>query len=534
MIKAVLVSLLMMNLIACASLPSDFQTKPSHALATVAAQPTRIGQWVGNENASHPGLSGFHPLSDGLDAFVARLALIEAADQTIDAQYYLYHDDLVGQLFLQYLLRAADRGVRVRLLLDDLAITGLDEAMAIANEHPFFEVRLFNPLATRGWGRAIQLLTQFDRINRRMHNKSFIVDNQLAILGGRNIGNEYYRNSAVEFADLDMIHRGVVVPQISREFDRYWNSPLSYPAESLINRTITSEDRQQLKNDLTKAADSIEGQQYISRLNQALLLEHIASGWGRWYWGDVSVYADEPGKILAPVSDRWYWGGGSVYADKPGKTLSPVPDQSTQLFPRLLPYLDGATSELVMFTPYLVPGKEGVKYFADLVNRGVRVVLVTNSLASTDVAIVHAGYSKYRKDLLAAGVRLIEVKTQAAKGKVHKTITGSSRATLHAKFFIIDQRYLFVGSANLDPRSALLNTEIGAIYDSPAMAEDFVSGLRQLDSDGFWELKLTDSGIQWFDCNPQCRAISNIDPESSVFTRMGIGILSLLPIEQQL
>ncbi|USE38446.1 phospholipase D-like domain-containing protein [Endozoicomonas sp. SCSIO W0465] len=346
---------------------------------------------------------------------------------------------------------------------------------------------------------------------QRLHNKSFIVDNQLAILGGRNIGNEYYRNSAVEFADLDMIHRGAVVAQISHEFDRYWNSPLSYPAESIIIRAITSADRQQLKNALTKAADSVAGQQYISRLKQSSLLEHIASGWTHWYWGDVAVYADEPGKILAPVSDR-----------------------STHLFPRLLPYLDSATRELVMFSPYLVPGKEGVNFFARLVNRGVRVVLITNSLASTDVAIVHAGYSKYRKDLLAAGVRLIEVKTQAEKGRVHKTITGSSRATLHAKFFIIDRRYLFAGSANLDPRSALLNTEIGAIYDAPEMAEDFISGLRRLDSGGFWELKLAENGIQWFDCNPDCRAISNNDPESSVLTRMGIVILSMLPIEQQL
>ena len=295
------------------------------------------------------------------------------------------------------------------------------------------------------------------------------------------------------------------------KFDRYWNSLLSYPAESLINKTVTSEDKQQLTNELAKAAGSVAGQQYINRLKQASLLERITSGGMHWYWGDVSVYADAPEKILAPVSDR-----------------------SAHLSPRLLPYIDSATRELVMFSPYLVPGKEGVNYFADLVNWGVRVVLITNSLASTDVAVVHAGYSKYRKDLLEAGVRLIEVKPHAAKGEIHKTITGSSRASLHAKTFIIDRRYLFVGSLNLDPRSALLNTEIGAIYDTPEMAEDFVSGLSQLDRGGFWELKLTENGIQWFDCNPECRAVSNKDPESSVFTRMGIFILSLLPIEQQL
>ncbi|WP_020580819.1 phospholipase D family protein [Endozoicomonas elysicola] len=511
MLKVLMVSLLTFNLIACASLPSDSLAKPSNALETVSAKATRIGLWVENDNTNQPGLSGFHPLSDGLDALVARLALIEAADKTIDAQYYLYHDDLVGQLFLQYLLRAADRGVRVRLLLDDLSIASLDKTVAIANEHPFFEIRLFNPLATRGWGRSFQLLAQFDRANRRMHNKSFIVDNQLAILGGRNIGNEYYRNSAVEFADLDMIHRGVVVPQISNEFDRYWNSSSSYPAESLINRSVTTDDKQRLNDKLADAANSASGQKYIKRLKQASLVEHIASGEMRWYWGDVSVYADAPEKILAPVSDR-----------------------STHLTPQLFPYIDSAARELVMFSPYLVPGKEGVTFFSDLVKRGVKVVLITNSLASTDVAVVHAGYSKYRKDLLEAGVRLIEVKPHAAKGEIHKTITGSSRASLHAKTFIIDRRYLFVGSLNLDPRSALLNTEIGAIYDTPEMAEDFISGLSRLDRGGFWELKLTENGIQWFDCNPECRVVSNKDPESSLFTRVGIFILSLLPIEQQL
>lgn len=282
-------SLLTFNLIACASLPPDSLAKTSHALETGVAQATRIGQWVENDNANYPGLSGFHPLSDGLDAFVARLALIEAADKTIDAQYYLYHDDQVGQLFLQYLLNAADRGVRIRLLLDDLSIASLDKTVAIANAHPFFEIRLFNPLATRGWGRSLQLLTQFDRVNRRMHNKSFIVDNQLAILGGRNIGNEYYRNSAVEFTDLDMIHRGVVVHKISREFDRYWNSSLSYPAESLINKKVTADDKQRLNNALANTAHSASGQKYINCLKQASLVERIIGGKMRWYWGDVSV-----------------------------------------------------------------------------------------------------------------------------------------------------------------------------------------------------------------------------------------------------
>ena len=224
----------------------------------------------------------------------------------------------------------------------------------------------------------------------------------------------------------------------------------------------------------------------------------------------------------------------TTYADAPEKILAPVSVRSTHLSPQLLPYIDSATRVLVMFSPYLVPGKEGVNYFSDLVSRGVRVVLITNSLASTDVAVVHAGYSKYRKDLLKADVRLIEVKPHAVKGKIHKTITGSSRASLHAKTFIIDRRYLFVGSLNPAPRSALLNTEIGAIYNTPEMAEDFVSGLSQLGKGGFWELKLMDSDIQWLECNPECQVISNKDPESSVFTRMGIFVLSLLPIEQQL
>lgn len=507
--KALLVWLLSVFLMGCASLPSDYPRQSSYALETGSTDDSRIGQWVRTEVDSHPGVSGFYPLADGLDALVARLALIDSAEQSIDAQYYLFHDDLAGQLFLRHLLLAAQRGVRVRLLLDDLAVTSIDKALAIANQHPLFEVRLFNPVASRGIMRPLQMVAHFDRINRRMHNKSFIVDNQVAILGGRNIGNEYYRNSPVEFADLDMVQLGKVVPEISRDFDRYWNSELSYPAEVVIPRQVTSEDQVWLQESLDRAANSEAATVYLERLKKAPVIRKMAAGGIYWHWGNALVYSDATEKVLTPLSDR-----------------------STHLTPQLRPYIDGTTRELIIFTPYFVPGKEGVAFFTDLVKRGVNVVVITNSLASTDVAVVHAGYSKYREDLLAGGVRLIEVKPTVAE--THLSITGSSRASLHAKTYIIDRRYLFVGSLNLDPRSALLNTEMGVVYDSPAFAEDFFAVVRKLDAGKVWELRLKDNRVQWFDCSTRCVAVSSTDPGSSIFTRTGIFLLSLLPIEQQL
>ncbi len=507
--KILILSALSLLMVGCSSLPANYHRQASYADDN--GKDTRIGQALDDHLQQHPGASGFYPLGDGLDAFVSRLELIKHAEKTIDAQYYLFHDDLAGNMFMDSLVQAADRGVRVRLLVDDLNIVPFDLTLAVVNQHNNMEIRLFNPIAARRIGRGVQAVLGFERVNRRMHNKSLVVDNQVAIVGGRNIGNEYFKNSSVEFADLDMISIGSVVPDISKEFDRYWNSSLSYPVDSLVPELALNElSTHVVQQNWSQLKHSEEAKIYVDRLKNAPLISKIKQDKAMWYWGHASVYADAPEKVLLPESDH-----------------------STHLTPQLKGYIDKADHDLLLFTPYFVPGKKGVEYFAGLVNRGVKVTVVTNSLAATDVTAVHAGYSKYRKDLLKAGVSLIEVKPSALK--TERSITGSKRASLHAKTFLIDQHYLFIGSLNLDPRSAFLNTEIGVVYNSPELAKDFYRAMKNMDSKHVWFLRLKDDKVHWIDCSgSSCKSVATTDPESSWGSRLGVSIMSLFPIEKQL
>ncbi|WP_160174045.1 phospholipase D family protein [Endozoicomonas montiporae] len=438
-----------------------------------------------------------------------RLALIDAAQKSIDVQYYLYKNDLAGQLFTKRLLHAADKGVRVRMLLDDLGASDKDRMLSVLNQHPNIEVRLFNPVTTRGLLRSLNLVTDFSRINRRMHNKSFIVDNQIAIIGGRNIGDEYFDASVVEFADLDMVQIGAAVPDISVDFDEYWNSDYSYPAETIIKgHDVSDKKRTRLMRKLEKAMQTPEGQQYFMRLQNAPLIENLRKGDLQWFWGQASVYADMPDKIeLVDI------------------------DSSIHLTPRLEPYFQKAQEEVIMVSAYFVPGKEGMAFIRSMVERGVRVTIVTNSLASTDVALVHTGYSQYRSELLDLGVVLIEMKPSLSEKK--KFIQGSSsRASLHAKTYIIDGSIVFVGSLNLDPRSVRLNTENGVIYHSPELVRYMKEEMLGADRNLYWLLQKNGNTIEWI--NGQGEVDATTDPETSWLLRTGIRLMSIFPIESQL
>ena len=508
LIRLVAVSLFISAMTGCAGLPSDYHRIESRAFQNT--ETTKLGREIQKDIQNRAGHSGFYPLVDGHDALLARLALIDQAEVSIDAQYYLFHSDLVGSLFMHHLLMAADRGVRIRLLIDDLASAKADKSIAIANSHPNMEIRLFNPVIARGLWRPVQFLTDFSRINRRMHNKAFIVDNQVAIIGGRNIGDEYYKASAVEFSDLDVIQVGAVVPDISGVFDQFWNSTISFPAEAIVNNRISKDDLGSFKHQLKLETSSDSAQVYGSHLKSAPIIEKLEKGELELFWGDAQVYADQPEKLLLPLSDK-----------------------NTHLTPQLKPLIESAKTEFVMFSPYFVPGNDGVAFLQRLVDRGVSVTVVTNSLASTDVAIVHAGYSRYREKLLKAGVRLIEMKP--IQKRPGRSLSGSKRASLHAKTYIVDRHLMFVGSLNLDPRSVLLNTELGVVYDSKALAEMLLSELSsERKREGVWELKLTDRGIEWFNCHRLCVPVATRDPDTSFLTRLGIAIMSVLPIEQQL
>jgi len=338
---------------ACATLPENVGRRETFAYPDTVD--TRLGRAISREEAAHPGESGFHLLGNGLDAFVARAVLAHLAERSIDVQYYLYHDDLVGRLLTWQLLQAADRGVRVRLLVDDMDLADRDLSAAALDSHPNVEVRIFNPFS-RKTGRTSQFVTRMGSVTRRMHNKSFTVDSQAAILGGRNIGNEYFEaDPDLAFADLDVVGVGPVARDVSTAFDGYWNSELAYPVSILVDEPPTPEEvgrKRQLLNDFVAAqADSA----YLQSLRNSGLAEKIRKGQVGYSWGNAVVVYDRPEKLLHDTGKKEY-----------------------QLAPQLKPYVDGVQKELILFSPYFVPGDAGTALLTGLVARGVRVRILTN------------------------------------------------------------------------------------------------------------------------------------------------------------
>ena len=498
-------------LAACGTLPDNTARISSTRMTAIDST---LYKAVTANVAEHPGLSGFHLLPDGLDAFAARALLANRAERTIDAQYYLFHDDLTGNLLLERLLAAADRGVRVRLLIDDMDTAGRDQDFAALDAHPHFELRLFNPYASRS-SRSLEMITRFGRVTRRMHNKSFTVDGVVTVVGGRNVGNEYFSAyPTVEFGDLDVLGAGPVATDVSAVFDAYWNHSLAYPAATLSRSKPSADQLENLRTRLQSIVAQSPSSAYAERLRDSPLVEQLENRQLALHWGRARVFADRPDKLLTSPDDR-----------------------STHMGPRLRADVQDATSEVLIFSPYFVPGDTGVDWLASLVERGVRVRILTNSLASNDVSVVHAGYSKYRKDLLRAGVGLFEAKAQSTKPKKDRDPHwgGSSRASLHAKTFAFDRQRLFVGSLNLDPRSAVLNTEMGIVFDNAQLAGNVGDWFDARLRDVAYELKLDDQdNIEWVEHRADGDRIYQTEPNTGFFKRMSVWFARLLPIEGQL
>ena len=508
---------LILMIAGCATLPKDFDRPESYALADT--ENTLFGKLLANEKADHPGISGFHLLPEGLDAFVARAVLANHAERSIDAQYYLYHKDLVGNLFSDLLLKAADRGVRVRLLVDDMGLAGRDLGAVALDSHPNLEVRIFNPFS-RNVGRMSQFVTRLGSVTRRMHNKSFTVDNQVTILGGRNIGNEYFdADPDLEFADLDVMAIGPVAGEVSSVFDRYWNSELAYPVSVLVKGGLPTPDAAgKLRDQLTQFIADQNDSAYLRALRNSDLANKFRNDRVDFYWGDSEVVFDEPEKLQHAFSQTQY-----------------------HLAPMLSHYFQGLKKELIIFSPYFVPGKEGTALLTGLARRGVRVRILTNSLASNDVGIVHAGYIKSRKALLRGGVELYEMnkKLTRKQRKEKKGAEGSSKASLHAKSFVFDRKQVFIGSLNLDPRALMHNTEIGVVLEVPeiadGMAKWYDENIKQL---AFrLELKKQENGYEklyWHGLENGKQVVYTHEPHTGFWRRIGINFMSLWPIESQL
>jgi putative cardiolipin synthase len=499
----------------CATLPKNFDRPPSYAFTDT--DNTRLGKGRPDEMLEYPGQTGFLLLGNGLDAFVARALLAHGADRSIDVQYYLYHNDLVARLFTDQLLKAADRGVRVRLLVDDMDLEGRDLSVAAMDSHPNLEVRIFNPFS-RKTGRITQFVTRMGSVTRRMHNKSFTVDNQVTILGGRNMGNEYFdADPDLAFSDLDVMCIGPVAQEVSAAFDLYWNSELAYPVSVLIDKSPTTEEikqgRQKLSEYVAKQADS----DYLQALRDSNLANDIRQKNVRYQWGEAVVFYDQPEKILHDFDKTEY-----------------------HLAPKLAPYFEGVQEELIIFSPYFVPGKKGTAFLTQLSQRGVRVRILTNSLSSNDVGVVHAGYAKYRKDLLRGGVELYEMnkKLTRKQRKEKKGKGGSSTASLHAKSFVFDRKKVFIGSLNLDPRAVVHNTEIGVVMESTEIATGISDWFDQHIEEVSFRLELNkESGtekILWHGLVDGKQQTFDVDPYTGFWRRFGIGFMSILPIESQL
>src|SRR5699024_11012228 len=367
-----------------------------------------------------------YALADGQEALLARLALVDAATTSIDIQYYIWHEDLTGSLMFQRLLQAADRGVKVRLLLDDNNTTGKDAILSTLDAHPNIEVRLFNPFLQRTF-RALGFLTDFFRLNRRMHNKSLTVDGIISIVGGRNIGDEYFdAGSGVAFADLDVAVVGNVVPTISTDFNRYWRSRSAYPLSLIVPPAAVAKTPPLEQNDATAKA-------YLAALAASPFTERFITAQVNWQWVNAYLLSDDPSKGL-----------GRAPAE-------------TSVMASISPMMEATQQQLTIVSPYFVPTQQGKKLLQRVASKGANVAVLTNSFMATDVAPVHAGYIKYRKPLLREGVALYELKPSATVSEQRESVLKSSGASLHAKTFTIDNHWMFVGSFNMDPRSARLN-----------------------------------------------------------------------------
>jgi putative cardiolipin synthase len=473
---------------------------------------TPLAQAIAPRVSQHPDLTGIYTLSDGRSAFATRGLLVEAAHATLDVQYYIWHDDLSGVLLLEALQRAAERGVRVRLLLDDNGIAGLDPVLVALDAHPNLEVRLYNPFPNRRF-KPLGYLTEFRRLNRRMHNKSLTVDGVATIIGGRNIGDEYFGASeGVNFADLDVLAVGQVVGEVSSLFERYWGSASAYPLAAVV-RSPPGDAAALLRARYDALGGEAAARGYLEALDRSPLVKDVVRGDLPFDWVTARMVADDPEKTLAR---------GSAHA-------------GALLAPRLAAAIGHPARRFDIVSPYFVPGREGTALLAELAGGGVELRVLTNSLAATDVAAVHAGYAKRRRALLGSGVQLWELKATSHEGATLgdwvRTLGGSG-ASLHAKTFAVDGRLAFVGSFNFDPRSAALNTEMGFVLDSPRLAEAIHAAFDDTVPHAAWAVRLDSDGrLRWLDTAIEPPQVFEREPDTGRLERAFVGVLSLLPID---
>jgi cardiolipin synthase C len=505
--RATLAAILLSTLLAACAGRAEPQGLPHRVVSHALSNPetaTRLGGFFAGAARAHPGLSGFDLITSGRTAFEARYAFAHLAQRTIDAQYYIWADDATGRNLLRALLDAADRGVRVRLLIDDLNRPGADIDLAALNAYPNIEVRLFNPFS------ALDVVTDFARVNHRMHDKAFIVDNAVAVVGGRNIADQYFSaNDESNFRDLDLFAAGPIVRQISEEFDAFWNSAWAISVHAIDGARPSPDE---VKAVATRLRADVASTPYPFRtaLNDTYLE-----------------------RLVDTVPGRLVWGKGTLLFDAPDKPATETPDLADELRAKV-----GGTvkRELLLEIAYFIPAENGTERLCALAARGVQIRVLTNSLASTDEVSAYAGYMHYREELLRCGVELHELRPDAAFVSREWTwLHSRSESELHTKAVVFDRKKVMIGSFNLDPRSRYLNTEMAILVESPELATkvaQFINGGMSLANS--FRLELVDGDVFWVAEEGGREVRFRHAPVTSIWRRLKADLISVLPVEELL
>ena len=499
-------------LTACSVVPKTYLRTPSHALTTYKS--TDIGKIIEKEVARHPGKSGFDVIRYGREAFTTRIAMTDLTDKTLDLQYYLWEPDETGRLLALHTLHVADRGVKVRVLLDDIGLQGRDDMIAAMDAHPNIEIRIFNPFSNRGL-HALDFITDTNRVNHRMHNKTVIMDNAFAIVGGRNIGNHYFGVSKdINFRDMDIAAVGPIVRDISKMYDYFWNGKWSVPISVVTKKTYTMSD---LEKERKKLEVKVAKDRYPYPLTQ-----------------DSRKLQRELKQLLK----KFVWTEGEVIYNDPEQMKLSAQKQSTTIIHALHERLEKARKSVYVEAAYFVPRCQGIVNLKKMRERGVQVRILTNSLKANDVLAAYAGYERYRKDLLKDGIELYELRDDAGGSKIINDDPTKSdvRSGLHAKIMVFDEKDVFVGSFNLDPRSSTINTEGGLYVKSPVLAKRIMAYMKEgILAKNAYRLKLDKEGhITWSTVENGKEVIYTSEPKVGAWDKMKVNLLQMLPLEEQL
>ena len=509
---------ILLSLSACTTLPKQQNIQPEYAY-DIDTQQTDLAKIITPLKQQNPELTGYHVLYDPLEAIAARINLIERAEKTLDLQYYIWDNDKIGSLALYKIIEAADRGVKVRLLIDDNNAGKMEGVYLALDQHPNIEVKLFNPYRFRRL-RPIDMVLDLKRINRRMHNKTFTADNQISLIGGRNMSNQYYNVSdSYQFSDVDVMLVGQAVDDITHSFDEYWNHSYAYPVRNIINHNTYTLRYDGLKEQLTKHYQEITVQNYLDLSNRTHDFDQ---------WLDHNIQLD--------------WVKAEVVKDAPDKIRARAKKEQHLNF-QMVKRLENPEHSVDLISAYFVPQKQGEAKLIELAKDGVQVRVLTNSFKANDVALVHAFYAKYRIDLLKNGVELYEFLPAISEENLYPnskeiskqtkvSLKGLSRSSLHAKLMALDNKQVFIGSFNFDPRSANLNTEIGVIINSPPLANAVHKTMDVNLKKYAYKLVLdSQQKINWLKETPQGIVTLRKEPKMKWWQKAGVKVISWLPIE---